>query len=198
MAIFSNGSAMIVSGLALAAVAGGAALFLRGAPASDPAAPQVVVSEKQNPAGAAPTDIAEPTPSAAGASDASISMAQGAPATTLSFALGSMDDLRAAGLATLAERVGRVEGVADETKVWVARGDVARAPGVETIYHVKGPLTCGRIGCDIAVVSAAGGLLLETVGETVDVPEPDTLVINEGTPSEVVWVFDGARFVTRQ
>ena len=117
---------------------------------------------------------------------------------TLDFSLGAFNDLKDVQLSDLVKKVERVPGVPEETKVWVATADIASAPGIETLYHVKGPLTCGSIGCDLIVIGESGGsrrILLETVGERVDAPEIDTLIINQGTSSESVWVFDGDKFV---
>ena len=112
----------------------------------------------------------------------------------IEFARGSMDDLRSAGLTRLIEKIESVAGVAEETKVWMATAEIASAAGEETVFQLKGPLTCGRLGCDIAV-TGGGRILLETVGETVSAPQIDTLIINAGADTAVTWVFNGEEFV---
>ena len=115
----------------------------------------------------------------------------------LEFTLGAFNDLKGAPLSDLVTKIERVPGLAEETKVWVATADIASAPGSETFYHVKGPLTCGSVGCELIVIGGARQRLLETIGERVDAPEIDTLIINQGTSSEVVWVFNGEIFVKK-
>jgi len=199
MAVFGNGPAAMISGIILAAGAAAAALFTLGkAPQSET---ETVREDVQVSAQAAPaeesadaklalnveTDIGgddEPAPSAAPVS--------------LDFSLGSVDDLRNLRAAPLLEKIDSVPGVAEKTKVWVASADVASAPGDETFYHIKGPLTCGRIGCDLIVAGASGSILLETVGEDISSPAMNTLIINQGSGTAVTWVFDGAEFVEKR
>lgn len=211
MAILGNKLVAMMSGLAVAGVAGAAALFTLDNDAEDEVAAVVEAG-----AGAPPESVnvdggadalsdpedAELTVVA----DAAADMDTQAPAETdvsqddanaISFSLGSLDNLRAEPLATLLAKVESVADVAADTKVWVAEADIARAPGAETIYHVKGPLTCGRIGCDLVVVGDHDGarkVFLQTVGESVSSPGVDTLVINEATPSAATWVFNGEVF----
>ena len=119
-------------------------------------------------------------------------------AINLDFILGAFENLEDVPLSKLVEKIESVTGVAEETKVWVATANVASTPGSETLFHVKGPLTCGSVGCELIVVGDWGGtqkILLETVGERVDAPEIDTLIVNQDTVSEVVWKFNGEKFV---
>lgn len=209
---------MTISGLALAGVAGTAALFaVNGRSDSDAdigAAPAVI----EEPAGDINTGAGE---AAAGSEDVSGSVQNDdAPDTDeapdadavaaadetapqqgvrrLDFTRGSMDDLRDDKLTGLVEKISGVPGVADKTKVWVAKSDVASTPGMETLYHVKGPLTCGSVGCDLVVVDQSGSALLSTVGESVVSPQIDTLIINQGAATEVTWVFNGAVFIEKK
>ena len=118
-------------------------------------------------------------------------------AVSIDFSRGGVDDLRNLQLTDLLSKIESVPGVSDETKVWIASADVASAPGSETLYHIKGPLTCGSVGCDLIVAGGSDQILLETVGESVDAPEMDTLIINQGASSETVWEFNGDRFVRK-
>lgn len=118
----------------------------------------------------------------------------------LNFSLGSIEDLRDHQLTDVISKIENVPGVDEQTKVWIAMSDVASAPGVETLLHIKGPLTCGRAGCELVVRGVHGGVqstFLETVGESIDAPQMDTLIINHGTEFEVTWVFDGEKFVRK-
>ncbi|MBT8472236.1 MAG: hypothetical protein HKP25_08305 [Marinicaulis sp.] len=191
---------MAIGGLALAAVAGTTAVFtmndggeVRSETASESASltieavqePPVRIAMRQD-NDAPNTDVSEvdePAPRKAPES--------------IEFSLGSIDDLRAIQLTDLLEKIEAAPDVAEKTKVWVAEADIASPSGDETIYHVKGPLTCGRIGCDIIVIDGSSSVLLETVGEGISSPEMDTLIINEGSPTEVTWVFDGSEFVEK-
>ncbi|WDI32187.1 hypothetical protein PUV54_03145 [Hyphococcus flavus] len=117
-------------------------------------------------------------------------------AVSIDFSRGGVDDLRDLQLTELLSKLESVPGVSDDTKVWIASADVASTPGSETLYHIKGPLTCGSAGCDL-IVAGGSQILLETVGESVDAPAIDTLIINQGTSSETVWEFNGDRFVRK-
>lgn len=203
MAIMKIGPAAIISAVALAGVGAAATWFARDGGA--PEKTETSVAENQTATPAARSDenadvtvaVADEAEVANGDTYAPEAPAA-APAESLDFAIGSIDDLRKDQLTALVAKIEEVEGVADETKVWVATADVASAPGVETFYHIKGPLTCGRIGCDLIVVSASKAILLETIGEGVSSPNIDTLIINQGTGSAVTWVFDGSRFAERR
>ena len=146
MAIMKVGPIAIISGLALAGIGAAATLMSRDGKQTVAPAPAAVESP-------APAQIAQANESAdAEIPDAGGEVAQAstsAPAG-IDFMIGSVDDLRRDQLSAPFEKI---ESVAAETKVWVATADVASAPGVETFYHLKGPLTCGRIGCDLIVVS---------------------------------------------
>lgn len=119
---------------------------------------------------------------------------------SIDFTIGSMEDLRDAQLSNLIEKIESVPGVAEKTKVWIAIADVASAPGQEEFFHIKGPLTCGRIGCDLVVMGEHNGVqkvFLETIGESVEAPAFDELVINKGTNQEVIWEFNGEEYVEK-
>ncbi len=187
MAIMKVGPIAIISGLALAGIGAAATLMSRDGKQTVAPAPAAVESP-------APAQIAQANESAdAEIPDAGGEVAQAstsAPAG-IDFMIGSVDDLRRDQLSAPFEKI---ESVAAETKVWVATADVASAPGVETFYHLKGPLTCGRIGCDLIVVSASKAVLLETIAEGVSSPQIDTLIVNQGTDTAVTWVFNGSKF----
>ncbi len=204
MANLGNGPVAMISGLVVAAAAAGAAFF-----AFDDAAlvqePAAASDAETAPAEAAPPaereaarEIALAQNEAPPADDAPRAAAEPA---SLDFTIGSIADLRGEPVSSLMEKIDSLPDVADRTKVWVASADVCSAPGVETFYHVKGPVTCGRIGCDLVVIGEVGGarkVLLETVGEDVSSPQANTLVINAGGPAAVTWVFDGATFVEQR
>ncbi len=194
MAIMKVGPIAIISGLALAGIGAAATLMTRdGKP--------TVTTESAAVESSAPARVAQSDESA---DDERIIVAEtpdtggeDAPAS-IDFSIGSIDDLRRDQLSTPLEKIESVAGIAAETKVWVATADVASAPGVETFYHLKGPLTCGRIGCDLILVSASKAILLETIAEGVSSPQIDTLIINQGTDAAVTWVFNGSEFQERR
>jgi len=195
-AMLKIGPLAVISSLAVASVGGAATLFaLNGGPENRTEA--AAIESRETP----PPTAGDGDPGriviAEAASDSDERTPAAAPAS-LDFSIGSIDDLRRAQLSPVIDKIESVEGVAEETKVWVAEADVASAPGAETFYHVKGPLTCGRIGCELIVISASGSVLLETIGEDVSAPAIDTLVVNQGSGTAVVWVFDGAEFVEKR
>lgn len=198
MAIMKVGPIAIISGLALAGV--GVTLMARdGKP--------TVTTESAAVKSSTPAPIAQADESADAermiVAEALDTGGEDAPAPTfapasIDFSIGSIDDLRRDQLSTPLEKIESVAGVASETKVWVATADVASAPGVETFYHLKGPLTCGRIGCDLILVSASKAVLLETIAEGVSSPQIDTLIVDQGTDAAVTWVFNGSEFEERR
>ena len=200
MAIMKVGPIAIISGLALAGVGVAATLMARdGKP--------TVTTESAAVESSAPAPIAQADESADAermiVAETPYTGGEDAPAPTfapasIDFSIGSIDDLRRDQLSTPLEKIESVAGVAAETKVWVATADVASAPGVETFYHLKGPLTCGRIGCDLILVSASKAVLLETIAEGVSSPQIDTLIVNQGTDAAVTWVFNGSEFEERR
>ncbi len=108
--------------------------------------------------------------------------------------------LPALGLRDLSILVEGPPGVAEKTRVWVAQADVSRLPGLETIVQVKGPMTCGRIGCNIIILGKVGGvdkIILETMGETIESSRTDRVRINQGTGKVIEWRFNGSRFAAR-
>lgn len=191
MAIMKVGPISIISGLALAGI--GAAATLMSRDGKQTAAPASAAVESPAPAQIAQADESADAeiPDAGG----KVSQAPTSAPAGIDFMIGSVDDLRRNQLSAPLEKI---ESVAAETKVWVAAADVASAPGVETFYHLKGPLTCGRIGCDLIVVSASKAVLLETIAEGVSSPQIDTLIVNQGTDTAVTWVFNGSKFEERR
>lgn len=193
MAILKIGQIAIISGLTLAGVGGAATMFALNGGAKNQAGTAAVESRvSPSPPSASDDDRGRVVVAEAAADSDERALTAAAPAS-LDFSLGSIDDLRKFQLSSLIDKIESVEGVAEETKVWVAAADVASAPGEETFYHVKGPLTCGRIGCELIVIGASGSVLLETIGEDVSAPAMDTLVVNQGSGTAVVWVFDSPR-----
>jgi len=201
VASLSKNSIMVISGSGIAAIAAGLGLTTmagkdqpaNGAPreeaqavVQEPSAPQ---QDETSSSGATDDEATsnesndEPADAASGGAD-------------IVFTRGSLSDLVDAQLAGVIKKLESVPGVSDTTKVWIADADVASAPGVERIFHIKGPLTCGSAGCDL-IVTGGGHTLLETIGEGIDCPEIDTLVINQGTALEAAWVFNGETFVEK-
>lgn len=115
------------------------------------------------------------------------------------FRTGDTKMLVELGMREIAARVEKAPGdAAKKTTIFVASADVASLPGPEAVAFVKGPVTCGRLGCKLVIVGLIDGkkvTLLETLGETVDAPSLDKLIVNKGTEFEVTWTFDGERFV---
>ncbi|GEM_PF-5286392 len=103
------------------------------------------------------------------------------------------------GLRELGARIEKApEEALKKTTIFVASADVASLPGPEAVAFVKGPVTCGRVGCKLVIVGLIDGkktTLLETLGETIDAPSIDKIIVNRGTEFEVVWEFDGEAFV---
>lgn len=78
-------------------------------------------------------------------------------------------------------------------KVWTARADVCGLPGEEILVQIRSPLTCGSLGCQMMVMSDAGGtrrVLMQTIGDTIDAPAIDQLTINAGSKSQRSWRYD--------
>lgn len=120
------------------------------------------------------------------------------PTTAVDFKIATLNDLGRLGMLDVAASVAEMPSLALDTKVWVAHADVAALPGLETIAIVKGPATCGRLGCELAITAQFSGLpvtLLRTLGETVDIVSMNKIVINKGAEFQVVWEFDGKKFV---
>lgn len=200
-----------IAGLGLAAAAGSATLFMlapdeRGSSDAETVADEIRIAEQDVSAANAPDMASEDaSDSAAGGSMLPAQTGEEADdrndaAIAINFTRGDLDDLRAEQFSGLTEKVERVADVADATKVWIATADIASAPGEETIYHVKGPLTCGTAGCELIIAGQSGGertIFLETIAETISAPQRDTVVINAGTGAEAVWAFDGGKFVER-
>jgi len=114
------------------------------------------------------------------------------------FSRGSANDLYAARMARTMTRIEKAPGAAKQTKIWVAYADLSSLPGLEKIIHVKNPVTCGSIGCELIIMGDIDGkqtILLRTIGETITSLAPDKLVINQGSKYEITWAFDGARFI---
>ncbi len=117
------------------------------------------------------------------------------------FSRGSAKDLYAARMDQTMARIERSTGAEDQTKVWIAHADVASLPGLETIVHVKNPVSCGSLGCELVIMGEIDGkktVLLRTICETITSLAQDKLVMNQGSKYEMTWVFDGAKFIQRK
>lgn len=96
-------------------------------------------------------------------------------------------------MAREASRISKTPGAMQRTRVWMARADVCNLPGDEILMQIRGPLTCGSLGCEMVVLSDAEGaprVLLRTIGDTIDAPVIDGLVINRGAKNQRVWRYD--------
>ncbi len=119
---------------------------------------------------------------------------------TIEFQELTAKHLPALGLRKLSNLIEGPPGVAAKTRVWVAKADLTRLPGLETIVQVKSPVTCGRIGCSIVILGTVGGtekIILETVGETIEFQRTDRIRIHQGTGEFINGRFNGRRIVIR-
>ncbi|MCB2114425.1 MAG: hypothetical protein R3C42_05845 [Parvularculaceae bacterium] len=95
-----------------------------------------------------------------------------------------------------AGRIARAPGALRHTKVWTARADVCSTPGEEILMQIRSPLTCGSLGCEMLVLSDAGGgaprVIMRTVGDSIDSPVIDGLIINRGSKNQRAWRYDAA------
>ena len=153
---------MTFAGIAAAAAAG-AATFMAVSPTEQPVSgDNATLSEsdlsESQPIAQNATAEAGNTVELAGASedDARPDIDAGSERETgsaaINFSRGSIDDLRNEQLSDLVDKMDRVADISEATKVWVAQSDIASAPGDETLYHVKGPITCGTGGCELYVM----------------------------------------------
>lgn len=105
----------------------------------------------------------------------------------------SLQDLTQLRLEKTAATLSRTPGAMRHTKVWVARADVCSEAGEETLVQIRSPLTCGSLGCQMMILSEAGvapRVLMQTVGDTIDAPALDEIVINSGDARQRVWRYD--------
>ncbi len=110
-----------------------------------------------------------------------------------STAPSSEEYLAEMSMAREASRLLKAPGAMRRTKVWMARADVCNLPGDEILMQIRGPLTCGSLGCEMVVLSDADGaprVLLRTVGDTIDAPVIDGLVINRGAKNQRAWRYE--------
>ncbi|WDI32188.1 hypothetical protein PUV54_03150 [Hyphococcus flavus] len=110
---------------------------------------------------------------------------------------GSEKDLYDMRLINEVRRLARVPGAMRNTKVWTTRADVSALAGEEILIQIRSPLTCGSLGCEMIVLSEASGsplVLLRTIGDTIDAPRMDELVVNRGSNRERAWRLRSNRF----
>lgn len=110
---------------------------------------------------------------------------------------GSEKDLYDMRLVSEMRRLARVPGALKNTKVWTTRADVSALAGEEILIQIRSPLTCGSLGCEMIVLSEASGspqVLLRTIGDTIDAPRMDELVVNRGSNRERAWRLRSNRF----
>ena len=110
---------------------------------------------------------------------------------------GSESDLYEMRLEKQARRLANVTGAMRNTRIWIARADVCGLAGDETLVQIRSPLTCGSLGCELVVLSETTGsprVLLRTIGNSIDAPAMDELVINQDSNRERAWRYGGGRF----
>lgn len=115
----------------------------------------------------------------------------------VSWSDATLQDLQRLRLEKTATTLSRTPGALRHTKIWIARADVCSDAGDEVLVQIRSPLTCGTIGCEMVVLNAAGvapRVILQTVGDTIDSPAPDALIINDGTKYQRSWRYEGVRF----
>lgn len=115
----------------------------------------------------------------------------------VAWSTGSEKDLYNLRLLEVASRLARTPGVMRNTKIWTARADVCGLAGDEILIQIRSPLTCGSLGCEIMVLSEAGGrpeVLLRTIGDTIDAPAMNELTINQGSNRQRSWKYGQDRF----
>ncbi len=105
----------------------------------------------------------------------------------------SLQDLAKLRLENAAATLSRTPGALRHTKVLVARADVCSEAGEETLVQIRSPLTCGSLGCQMMILSETGAaprVLMQTIGDTIDAPALDEIVINSGDVRQRVWRYD--------
>ena len=110
---------------------------------------------------------------------------------------GSEKDLLDMRLMKETGRLKRAPEAMKNTRIWIARADVSELAGEEILMQIRSPLTCGSLGCELLVISEATGnpiVLLHTIGDTIDAPAMDELVINKGSTRQRAWKYSRARF----
>lgn len=111
------------------------------------------------------------------------------------WSTGSGKDLYAMRLLKTASRLERAPGAMKNTKIWMARADICSPPGDEILMQIRGPLTCGSLGCEMVILSEASGaprVLLHTIGDTIDSPATDEVTINQGSSRQRDWKYDNS------
>ena len=110
---------------------------------------------------------------------------------------GSERDLFDMRLMKETRRLARAPDAMKNTRVWIARADVSELPGEEILMQIRSPLTCGSLGCELLVISEATGdprVLLRTIGDTIDAPAMDELVVNKGSSRQRSWKYSREQF----
>lgn len=105
----------------------------------------------------------------------------------------TIEDLTRLRLENAALTLSRTPGALRHSKIWIARADVCSETGEETLVQIRSPLTCGSLGCQMMILTEAGGaprIMMQTVGDTIDAPALDEIVINSGDKRERIWRYD--------
>ncbi|MBT8472237.1 MAG: hypothetical protein HKN14_13975 [Marinicaulis sp.] len=100
-----------------------------------------------------------------------------------------------------ARQILRLPDAMRTTKILTARADICSTPGEETIMQIRSPLTCGTLGCQMVVLSEASGsprVIMRTIGDTLDAPAIDQIVINRGSKRQRSWNYSNQRREFRQ
>lgn len=113
------------------------------------------------------------------------------------WSAGSGADLYNMRLVKMARRLEQTPGAMKNTKIWIARADICALAGDEILMQIRSPLTCGSLGCELVVLSEANGgpqVLMRTIGDTIDAPAMNEIVINQGSNRQRSWKYDRGRF----
>lgn len=114
------------------------------------------------------------------------------------WSVASDEQLYQMQLLKTARELATTPGAMQRTRVWMARADICGAEGEEILMQIRSPLTCGTLGCEMVVLTEAGGggprVLMRTIGNSIDAADLDELTINEGTKLERRWSYARGRF----
>lgn len=101
----------------------------------------------------------------------------------------------------MARRLEQTPGAMKNTKIWIARADICSLAGDEILMQIRSPLTCGSLGCEMVILSEASGgpqVLMRTIGDTIDAPGMNQVVVNQGTDRQRSWNYDEGRYLQKR
>lgn len=115
----------------------------------------------------------------------------------MNWVRASERDLYALRLDQTARQLSSAPGAMERSDIWMARADVCATAGDEVLMQIRSPLTCGTLGCVMMVITESGGaprVLLRTVGDTLDSPVTDEIIVNRGSSQQRIWRYARGRF----